>query len=272
MLLFRVLGPIQVYDATGSALPMGARKLRMLLALLLARPGDRVTTGQLIDALWDGRPPRSATANLQTYVWELRRRLPATRLGRPRVERDHQGYRLLLEDDELDARTFTELATVGRQAVATGDPAEGVATLTAALGLWRGRPYEDVAPAAAQEAQRLLELRQLAHEDLLEARLRLGQHRDVIDDLREMTTAEPLRERPWELLMLALHRSGRRAEALLAYQHVYRLLDAELGIQPGHAVRELHRRMLADDPTLDCSASPELTAVVASQPMVRLSG
>jgi DNA-binding SARP family transcriptional activator len=250
-MLFRVLGPVQVHDAAGSVLPIGPRKLRLLLALLLIRADERVMPSHLIDELWDGAPPRSATANLQTYIWELRRRLPATSAGMPRIERARGGYRLTVDDGELDSRSFTELADRGRQALAGGDPATGAELLAAALRLWRGQPYEDVAPAGARQARRLAELRQLAREDLLQARLHLGQHREIVDDLYALTSAEPLRERPWTQLMLALYRSGRRAEALYAYQHVYRLLDEELGIQPGHTMRELHRRILADDPTLD---------------------
>lgn len=249
-MLFRVLGPIQVHDAAG-ARPIRARKLRLLLAVLLAHRGERVATGHLVDVLWEGNQPRSATANLQTYVWELRRRLPATRFGRPRIERDGEGYRLYLDDGELDAQVFDDLAARGRRALADGDLARGAETLAAALALWRGQPFEDVVSAAAVEAARLLELRRSIQEDLLEARLHLGEHREVVDELLALTAAEPLRERPWAHLMLALYRGGRRAEALYSYRQMYRLLDAELGIQPGLAVRELHRRILADDPTLD---------------------
>ncbi|HEU5474447.1 MAG TPA: AfsR/SARP family transcriptional regulator [Actinophytocola sp.] len=249
-MLFRVLGPIQVSDAGGAAVPIGARKVRMVLAVLLAGAGERVAASRLIDVLWEGEPPRSATANLHTYVWELRRRLPVTRLGRPRIERDREGYRLTVGCGEFDAWVFGERTTQGRRELAEGRLAQGARSLAGALELWRGAPYEDVAAAAPLEVARLLELRRLVQEDLMDARLHLGEHREVVDELRVLTTAEPLRERPWAQLMLALYRCGRRAEALYAYQEVYRLLDAELGIQPGNAIRELHRRILADDTSL----------------------
>jgi len=250
-MLFRVLGPIQVCDASGEVRPIRARKLRQLLALLLATRGERVATGQLTEVLWEGTPPRSATANLQTYIWELRRRLPSTRVGRPRIERDGDGYRLVVDNGELDAQVFDDLAARGRRLLADGDLAAGAETLSVALALWRGQPFEDVASGVPVESARLRELRRLIQEDVLEARLHLGEHREVVEELHALTVAEPLRERPWVHLMLALYRCGRRAEALYTYQQLYRLLDAELGIQPGLRVRQLHRRILADDPALD---------------------
>jgi DNA-binding SARP family transcriptional activator len=243
--LFRVLGPVEVRGAAVSP-----RKQRMLLAALLAQRGDRVSTGDLVDVLWECCPPRSATANLQTYVWELRRRLPRTRLGLPRVERDRDGYRLFLDDGDLDADVFGRLAERGRWALAAGDVANGAAFLSGALDLWRGEPFEDVATAVPIAVQQLREQRQLAGEDLFDARLRLGEHRGVVDDLYGLIAAEPLRERPWQLLMLALYRCGRRAEALQTYRQLYCLLDEECGIQPGAPVRELHALILADDPAL----------------------
>lgn len=244
-MLFRVLGPVEVRGAA-----VGPRKQRMLLAALLARRGDRVSTGHLVDVLWEGCPPRSATANLQTYVWELRRRLPGTRLGRPRVERDRDGYRLFLDDGDLDAESFSGLAEQGRRALAAGDVANGAAILSGALALWRGEPFEDVATAVPLAVQQLREQRQLVGEDVLDARLRLGEHRGVVDDLYGLIAADPLRERPWSLLMLALYRCGRRAEALQTYRQLYCLLDEECGIQPGATARELHAHILADDPAL----------------------
>jgi len=243
--LFRVLGPVEVHGAA-----VGPRKQRMLLAALLARRGGWVSTGHLAGVLWEDDPPRSATANMQTYVWELRRRLPPTKLGRPRVPREREGYRLLLDGGDLDVESFEDLAARGRRALAAGDVADGARFLAAALELWRGEPFEDVARAVPLAVKQLREQRQLACEDLLDARLRLGEHREAVDDLYRLTAADPLRERPWTQLMLALYRCGRRAEALHTYRRLYHLLDNEYGIQPGVPARELHGRILADDPTL----------------------
>jgi DNA-binding SARP family transcriptional activator len=247
--VFGVLGPIRVCDPAGAVVRIGARKIRTVLAVLLAGAGERVSTGRLVDVLWEGDPPRSATANVHTYVWELRRWLPG-RYDRPRIERDGEGYRLLVDPGELDAWSFDELTAAGRRELADGRIARGARTLAAALDLWRGAPYEDVAAAAPLDVARLLELRRLAQEDLLDARLRLGEHRAVLDDLRVLTTAEPLRELLWAQLMLALYRCGRRAEALCAYQQVHQVLHAELGVGPGTEIRELHHRILADDASL----------------------
>ncbi|HEU5110526.1 MAG TPA: BTAD domain-containing putative transcriptional regulator, partial [Micromonosporaceae bacterium] len=187
---FGVLGPIRVSGHDGAAVRLGARKIRTVLAVLLAGAGQRVPTGRLVDVLWEGDPPRSATANLHTYVWELRRGLP-DRSGRPRIERDGEGYRLLLDPGELDAWSFDELTATGRRELAEGRTARAARTLAAALDLWRGAPYEDVPAAAPLEVARLLELRRLVQEDLLDARLHLGEHREVLDELRVLTTAEP---------------------------------------------------------------------------------
>ena len=244
-MLFRVLGPLDIRGTT-----VAPRKQRLLLAALLARRGGWVSTGHLVDVLWEDDPPRSAMANMQTYVWELRRRLPPTRLGRPRVQRDREGYRIPLEDGELDAGAFEDLAARGRRAIAAGDTGRGAGLLSAALELWRGEPFEDVADAVPAAVTRLREQRLLAGEDLLDARLRLGEHREAVDELYRLTEADPLRERPWTQLMLALYRCGRRAEALHTYHRLYRLLDTEYGIPPGAPVRELHEAILADDPAL----------------------
>jgi DNA-binding SARP family transcriptional activator len=253
--LFRVLGPVEVHDQAGGVVPVGSRKQRMLLAALLARRGDRVTTTGLVSMLWGGRPPRSATANVQTYVWELRKRLPPTGAGVPRIERDQDGYRLALDDGELDASSFVALAADGRRALGSRDTARGVRTLATALDLWRGQPFEDVAETVPLEARELSEQHQLVVEDLLDARMRLGEHREVIEELYRLTATAPLREPRWTRLMLALYRCGRRAEALRTYRELYRLLGTEYGIEPGPPVRRLHERILADDPELSVPAS-----------------
>jgi DNA-binding SARP family transcriptional activator len=231
-------------------LPLGPRKHRMLLAALLARRGKRAATGSLVDMLWDGDPPRSATANVQTYVWELRKRLPRTRSGAARAERDRDGYLLALDDGDLDALSFDKLATAGRRALTAGQTELGVHTLAAALEMWRGQPFEDVAETVPTEARGLAEQRQLVIEDLLDARLRLGEHREVIEELYRLTAADPLRESHWTQLMVALCRCGRRAEALHAYQQLHRVLDTEYGIRPCPHARELHQRILTEDPAL----------------------
>jgi DNA-binding SARP family transcriptional activator len=237
---FQVLGPVRVRDAA-----VRPRKQRLLLAVLLASHDRRVPTSRLVDVLWPDDPPRSATANVQTYVWELRRRL-----GRSRVERDLDGYRLRLDTGELDADSFGDLAARGRRALTAGDLTAGAGLLTAALDLWRGEPFEDVAAAVPLAVRQLREQRQLAVEDLLDARLRLGEHREVVDELYRLTTADPARERPWTQLMLALYRCGRRAEALHTYRQLYQLLTTEYGIAPGTPARALQHQILTDDPAL----------------------
>lgn len=247
-MIFYVLGPVSALGRTGAAVPLRARKVRTLLGVLLAHPNTRVSVDVLVDALWPGRPPRSAPANLQTYVSGLRRALPAA-IGQRRLALERGGYRLAVEPGELDLHSFEELAACGREQFLAGELARAAETLGRACQLWRGEPFED-APAAADEAlvQRLRERHWIARESLAETRLRLGESAELVAELRAMVAEEPLRERSWLLLMRALSASGRRAEALVCYQRLYRLLDTELGIEPGAELRQLHQRILTGDP------------------------
>lgn len=241
---FRVLGPVTAVDRAGAVLPLRAAKMRMLLGILLARANTRVPADTLLGTLWPHRQPRSARANLQTYVSRLRRVLP-TATGRRRLILERAGYRLIVQPGELDLHLFEELAARGLRELADGQPARAAETLHRARELWRGEPFEDV-PDAAGEAfvQRLRELRWLVRESLVQARLRLGGGAELVAELQTMVTEAPLRERVWLLLMQALLDGGRRAEALACYQRLYRLLGAELGIEPGDELRQLHHQIL----------------------------
>lgn len=239
---FQVLGPVTAVDRAGAAVPLHAAKTRTLLAALLAHANTRVATDALLGALWPHRPPRSARANLQTYVSALRRVLPR---GQKRLVHDRAGYRLVVQPGELDLHAFEELVSRGRRELAAGQPERAAETLRRACALWRGEPFEDVPHAAdAAYVQRLREDRWHARESLVQIRLWLGANAELVTDLEAMVAEEPLRERLWLLLMLALSGSGRRAEALSCYQRLYRLLDVELGIAPGDELRRLHQRIL----------------------------
>jgi DNA-binding SARP family transcriptional activator len=240
MTTFQVLGPVTAFDPSGAAVPLRAAKTRMLLGVLLVHANARVPADSLFAVLWPAGPPRSARANLQTYVSDLRRLL-----GQQRLVLDRAGYRLLVRPGELDLHCFEELAERGRRELADGQPARAAETLRRAYALWRGEPFEDV-PDAAGEAvvHRLREQRWLVRESLAQTRLRLGAAAELVAELQTMVAEEPLRERLWLLLMLALASSGRRSEALACYQRLYRLLDTELGIEPGDELRQLHQRIL----------------------------
>ncbi|WP_433326004.1 BTAD domain-containing putative transcriptional regulator [Spirillospora sp. CA-294931] len=221
---------------------------------MLLRHGNRtVSVDVLVDALWDGRPPRSAQSNLRVYAHHLRRALGAD----DRLVWESPGYRLRVCQGELDAHRFEDLLARGRDARRGGDLLATSTLLREAHSLWRGPAYEGLAdsPHLADEAERLAELHLAAIEERLSADLDLGRHRDLVPELRTLTAEHPLREPFCALLVLALYRSARQAEALEAYQEARGTLVAELGVEPGPQLRALHQAILEEDPGLDTARS-----------------
>ena len=222
--------------------------------------GAWVGTEQIAVALWEDDPPRSALGNIKTYASELRHALPPAPGLRPNGPEHEPGaptsriagrngeYQLLLAPGERDIDLFDADADAGAKALSAGRPADATALLDHALGLWRGRPYDDLpADIAVAETTRLEELRWAVWENLVDARLRLGQHNRVLPALRALTIEHPTRERLWAQLLVALDQDGRRAEALHAYQTAYRVLTERLGIEPGEDLRLEHQRILSGD-------------------------
>src|SRR5262245_54996254 len=230
---FRILGPLEA-RADGKIVELGAGKPRALLAILLLNANRVVSSDVLIESLWGERAPGTANKALQIYVSQLRKAL-----GRERIVTVAPGYELRLELDELDLDRFERF-------VADGEYIE-------ALALWRGAPLADVAyePFAQSEIARLQELWARTVESRIEEDLAAGRHAPLVAELEALVEQYPLRERFRAQLMLALYRSGRQAEALEAYQDVRGTLVGELGIEPSHELRDLHRRILAQDPVLD---------------------
>jgi DNA-binding SARP family transcriptional activator len=258
---FRVLGEIEVRDPSGRGLTVKRRKLRALLALLIVRSGRPISSDQVIDALWGERPPPSARANLHSYIRGLREVLTtAVPDGTARLVTTAAGYRLDLPAGQCDADLFTNLVADGRAASAVGRYADTVALLTRALLLWRGRAMADlpdygwVVPYAAW----LEEARLTTLEDREEARFHLGEHTELADRLAGLTTDHPLRERLWHLYLLVLHRLGRRAEALAAYERARTALAAELGVRPGPQLRRLAEELRADGQVVSADRVPAL--------------
>jgi DNA-binding SARP family transcriptional activator/energy-coupling factor transporter ATP-binding protein EcfA2 len=258
---YRVLGPLEV-EADDGPVALGGPKERLLLALLLARPDQVVSVEALVRGLWGEQPPPTAAKTLQSHVKRLRRALEPGRVrgaaGEVLVTRQ-PGYVLRVAPGALDAARFEELTATARRALADGAAGAAGSMLREALGLWRGQAFEefldsDVAVAAAD---RLGELRLVAVEDRVEADLRLGQHRELVAELEGLVRDHPLRERLWSQLLLALYRSGRQADALLAYQRARSILVEELGIDPGTELRRLHAAILAQDPGLDLQPTAE---------------
>ena len=249
---FGVLGPLRVANGAGPIDVPGAKE-RALLAHLVARRGSMVPASEIIDALWGDEPPRSAAKSVQTFVARLRNALDPERVsGTGVIRTEGPGYRLDVDASAVDAERFTGLITVGRTALRDGRDRVAGEALGEALALWRGPAYAgfESAPWAQAEARRLEELRLDAADDLLAVRLDLGHTAEVVAEAERRLGEQPLRERIWCLLVLALYRAGRQADALAAYERARRTLADELGVDPGPELRELHAKVLAHDPAL----------------------
>jgi len=246
---FKILGPIEVRAAGGQPIALGRRKQRVLLAALLLNAGKAIPTHRMLDWLWGEQAPANAESNLYTYISALRRVL-----GSPsRIEASSNGYVLRVAPDEIDVRLFEELAAQGRRMLSEGRNDVALERYTRALGLWRAEAVLEglsLPEPLRGEAARLERLRTIVVDASLEARLALGQHGEVLPDLEALTRRDPLNERLRTQLMLALYRSGRRADALAVYQHAREMLAAELGVDPGPDLVRMHRQILADDSAL----------------------
>ena len=245
---FRILGPLEVLDeARVVALP--GSKQRALLALLLLHVNETLAPDQLIEALWGGRPPATASKSLHAHVSRLRKALAPE--GGVLLTRAH-GYELRLDPSRVDSHRFERLVGEGRSALVSGRPERAVVMLEEALSLWRGDPLADLAyePFVQLEAARLEELRVTAMEDRIEARLALGRDAELIGELELLIDQHPYRERLRAQLMLAHYRSDRQADALQAYQDARNRLVDDLGIEPSERLRGLERAVLAQDPKL----------------------
>lgn len=263
---FRVLGPIEAQDGD-RLVALGPRMPKALVAVLLLEPGRVVSLDRLIDLLWGDEPPAAATAALQVYVSGLRRVLEPDRPARtpPSVlVTQPPGYVLRVDPHDIDAVRFEALAAAGRESLAAGDAGTAQDRLRSALGLWRGTAYAELAFESFLQVEiaRLHELRASAWEALMEAELARGRHALVIADLERLAAEEPIRERRWELLALALYRDGRQAEALRTLQRARQVLGEQLGIDPGPALRRLEDGILQQSPALE--VQPVAVAAVPS--------
>ncbi|WP_234286102.1 AfsR/SARP family transcriptional regulator, partial [Streptomyces venezuelae] len=242
-LAFGVLGPVRGWrDA--EPLPTGAPQQRAFLALLLLREGRIVTASEVIDAIWGEGPPGQALAAVRTYASRMRKAYgPETLLS------ESGGYAVRLPPGTLDLHAARELATESERSRALGDLPRARDLLTQSLALWAGEALAGVpGPYADAQRTRLEEWRLELLETRLDMDLEAGAHAEAVPELTALTAAHPLRERLRELLMLALYRCGRQAEALAVYADTRRLLADELGVDPSPALQRLQRRILdADD-------------------------
>ena len=240
---FRVLGPLEVVG--DEEVELGGPQQRIVMALLVLRANETVSTDALVEAVWEARPPATALQVVRTYVYRLRRAMSSAGV-RARLVGRPPGYRVEVDPDDVDAARFERLARQGRHEAGAGDAEAASATLTAALGLWRGPFLADLAerPCFRPVAVRFEELRIATVEDRIEVDLALGRHANVAGELEELTARHPFREHLWGQRIVALYRSGRQADALAAYQAVRTALVEQLGIAPGPALQRLERDVL----------------------------
>lgn len=255
----RVLGPAEL-AIDGAPVDVRAPKERALLACLALRADRPVALHELAGALWGDPPPASFRKSLQVHVSRLRRRVEAAGLadGTELVATVDEGYRLALAADAVDLHRFESGLSAGRDALATGDAARAVDVLAAALDEWRSGPLPELADGTLGQGEgaRLCEARAEATDLLVEAELALGRHDALVGRLEQLVGEEPLREQRWGLLMLALYRAGRQADALRAYQRARSFLVDELGIEPGAELRRLEAAIVAQDAELDLGPAP----------------
>ena len=271
-----VLGPVRAW-LSHRELPPGPPRQQAVLGMLAMRADRVVSRDELVDAVWGQQAPASAEGGVHTYVAGLRRLLEPGRSRRGPSQvlaTAGTGYVLRLNPEKVDAIVFERGLQRGRRLRAAGDLSETIAELEAALGEWHGSAFAGVpGPFATAERVRLAELRSAAAEERADLLLELGRHEQAVPELAALVAEYPLRERMRGLLMIALYRCGRQAEALRAFHDARRVLGDELGIGPGPELSRINQQILALDPELDAPgrapvppAAASLTATAAPDP------
>lgn len=260
-LSYSVLGPLEV-SRGDRALTIRAGKQRILLAALLVSANRLVPVDELVERLWGQHPPATARATLATYVMRLRRVLAGSGqvgekpAGHSPIRTRPEGYLIDVTPTQVDLGRFVQLlAEADRH---PHDPDTVLAILAEALSLWRGPALVDIPCESLQRdvAPRLEEQRLHTLERRIDTELALGRHAELVSELTALTTEHRLRERFWHQLMLALYRSHRQPDALDAYARLRTLLIDEMGLEPSVEIRELHQRILAEDPALHTTEAP----------------
>jgi DNA-binding SARP family transcriptional activator len=264
---YEILGPLRV-SVGGRPLALGGRRQPAALALLLVNHNRVTGTDQLIRVLWGDDPPETAVGQVQTLMWRLR-----GQLGEAAILTHPGGYELRAPVEAIDAARFAALAAEGGELARAGRRAAAADRLGQALALWRGPVLADLfvpgdrqAGGLQAAASELAEQRLAAQRELLDAELALGRHAELIPRLSRLVQSEPMREELRERLMLALYRAGRRPEALAVFRQGRDAAVTELGLEPGRALQELHRRILDADPGLDLDP-PQGATQVCEVPM-----
>ncbi|MEU8824301.1 BTAD domain-containing putative transcriptional regulator [Streptomyces sp. NPDC048636] len=252
---FRILGPVRV-RVGGTAVPVDGAKQRTVLAALLLSGGRVLSDDRLSELLWGPTPPPTRTAQLYTYVSRLRKRCGPWL----RTERRGNGYAMDVGGARYDWDEFRRLSEQGRTALTSGHYATAADRLTAALALWHGPALSDVTGRLAEaELPRLEEARIAAVQNRIEAELALGRHAQSVPELTRLVAEHPLRETLRCQLMTALYRCDRQADALAVYERGRRALRDELGVDPGAALRRVHRELLTGELTGPAAAPKAVT-------------
>ncbi|MGM9467907.1 NB-ARC domain-containing protein [Streptomyces murinus] len=267
-MILRLLGPVELVHE-GRSLDVGGPRQRVVLAMLGLNVNRTLSTEQLIDAVWGDAPPVTARGQIQVAISTLRKQF--ARAGRPDAIRTRApGYVLELAPESVDSLEFDRLVTTAREDSRADRVTEAAATLRQALDLWRGPALDGIPSDSVRPVARHYDDRRLAAiEECLRLELLLARHGEVCAELTVLIGRFPLRERLYELLMLALYRSGRQAEALATFQRARKALVEEMGIEPGQELRDLEQAILRQSPALDLPAPPPPIRAVPARPAAR---
>lgn len=247
-MLFRILGPLEVLIGD-TPVVVGKNRQRIVLTMLLDSAGRIVTVGEIVEALWAGRPPRTAAEQVQTCIWQLRRSFALAGAVADLIETTSPGYALRVAPQTVDAHRFNEQVADARSLAAQGDRTLAASRFRCALSLFRGPVLAEVdSPAVQAVAAKWEERRLSVIEECIDLELQCGRGRELIDELMALVERYPLREGLRAQLMYALYCADRRAEALETYAAGRALLVDELGLEPGPTLREMHQRVLAGEP------------------------
>lgn len=267
----RVLGPLSVSHDGIDGVPT-ARKPRQILSVLLLNESKVVLTSALIAELWDDAPPKSALTTLQTYILHIRKLLAAmfgtalADVAREILVTRHRGYTFRVGDGTFDLREFRNLAQRSRQTARRGDDPGTVQALREAMAQWDGPALADVEHGRILRAEvtRLEEMRLDLVERCIESELRLGRHRESVSELAGLVVQHPFHEDLHAQLMVALHRCGRRLDALAVFQRLRDSMVVEVGLEPSTKLHRLQRAILNADPSLDLGSPQPPVAVSAT--------
>lgn len=257
-----VLGPLELSDGTVDRAPR-APKPRQLLGYLLLNANQIISSEECITELWGSCPPRSAAHTLRTYRGDIRQALeaPPGEAGAGELVSEHGCYQIVLDPADLDRFAFADLARRGHAAASISDNARAAELFVAALALWRGPALADVpaGPLGAGHLAHLEEERKAVLEQRIEAELRLGKHRGLLDELGALTAANPTHENLHAQFMIALYRSGHWAQACEVFRKLKSRLVDELGIEPLPRMKRLYHAILRQTPPI----GPEPATAVA---------